>query len=225
MNDASTPDFIRALALVLGKDALAGHDTHALSRLDPAAMIRLLSDNGFREAIEAMAEHARTFTVVMPDYEPLAAWLASYAWGYGHHVCIARWGSDAARILEMVGRHASELRPGHRPVVMLGPLTLYRGQLVGEPLGWSWTRERTWAETFLKEWDRPGEVLQLSVDPDEVLAIICDHADGEGHDEYVVDPGFACRHFPAYRPLDTTAARALIEHDFPDPSRTIPRPG
>jgi hypothetical protein len=222
MNPASTPDYVRALELVLGKDALEGHDPNALSRLDPAAMKRLLSDNGYREAIEAMAEHARTFTVVMPAYEPLAAWLASYAWGYGHHICIARWGPDTASILEMMGRYTSQMRSGHRPVLMLATLTLYRGQLAGAPLGWSWTLERDWAETFLREWNRPGEVLELTLAADKVLAVICDHADGEGHDEFVVDPGFACRHFPAYQPLDTARARALVEEDFPARSDSIP---
>jgi hypothetical protein len=186
-----------------------------LSRLDPTAMKRLLSDYGYREAIEAMAEHARTFTMVMPAYEPLAAWLASYAWGYGHHVCIARWGDDAARMLQMMGRHAGDLSQAHRRIALPIRLTLYRGQLSGAPLGWSWTQDRAWAARFLEEWNRPGEVLQLAIDRANILAVVYDQADAEGHDEYVVDPEVCCPHFPAYQPMDAAAARALIDEDFP----------
>ena len=210
----TTPDYPRALALVLGKEALDGHDTDALSRLQPNAVTRLLSDNGYLEAIEAMAEYARTVTIVMPQYEPLAAWLASYAWGFGHHICLALWGGDATKILSMMGRYASTLTHERRPIVVPATLTLYRGQLSGAPLGWSWTLDREWASNFLKEWDRPGEVLELVVDNSSVLAVIYDCADASGHDEYVMDPAFACQHFPRYRPMDAATAREMINEDF-----------
>jgi hypothetical protein len=215
MQDNVAPDFFRALGLVLGDEALKGYNSDALARLEPAAVRKLLDDNGYPEAIEAMAEHARTFALVLPQYEPLAAWLASYAWGYGHHVCIALWGDDAVHVLRMMGRYAGTLTGTLRPVEVSHKLTLHRGQLLGAPLGWSWTLDRDWAATFLKEWRRPGELLTLEVVPDNILAVICDHADTEKHDEYVVDPTFACQRFSMYAPMDATAARAMIAEDFP----------
>jgi hypothetical protein len=215
MQDNVAPDYFRALGLVLGDEALKGYNSDALARLEPAAVRKLLDDNGYPEAIEAMAEHVRTFTMVMPQYEPLAAWLASYAWGYGHHVCIALWGDDAAHVLRMMGRYAGTLTGALRPVEVPHKVTLHRGQLLGAPLGWSWTLDRDWAATFLKEWSRPGELLTLEVAPDNILAVIYDHADTEKHDEYVVDPTLACQHFPNYAPMDANAARAMIDEDFP----------
>ena len=215
MQDNVPPDYLRALGLVLGGEALKGYNSDALTRLEPTAVRKLLDDNGYPEAIEAMAEYARTFALVLPQYEPLAAWLASYAWGYGHHVCIALWGDDAVHVLRMMGRYAGTLTGTLRPVEVPHNVTLHRGQLLGAPLGWSWTLDRDWAATFLQEWRRPGELLKLEVEADNILAVICDHADTETHDEYVVDPTFACQHFPMYAPMDATAARAMIAEDFP----------
>lgn len=215
MQPATKPDYLRAIALVLGEEAIKGYDAESLSRLEPIAITRLLSDNGYRQAIEAMAEYARTFSVVMPQYEPLAAWLASYAWGYGHHICIALWGNDACKILTMMSRHAATLRHADRSPDIPTTLTLYRGQISGAPLGWSWTLDKEWGANFLKEWKRSGKVLQLVTDAGNILAVIYDHADTDGHDEYVIDPVLTCQHFPQYEPLDVAKARAMIDEDFP----------
>jgi len=215
MQDNVAPDYFRALGLVLGDEALKGYSSEDLARLEPVTIRKLLDDNGYREAIEAMVEYARTFTMVMPQYEPLAAWLASYAWGYGHHICIALWGDDAARMLRMMGRYAGIIMPAPRSGEVPPVIALYRGQLIGAPLGWSWTTKRAWAATFLQEWGRPGTVLELKAKAGDILAVIRDHADAENHDEYLVDPTFACQHFPNYAPMDANAARAMIDEDFP----------
>ena len=215
MQDTVPPDYLRTLGLVLGNEALKGYNAADLARLEPKVVRKLLDDNGYPEAIEAMAAYARTFTTVMQQYEPLAAWLASYAWGYGHHVCIALWGDDAAKVLRMMGRYTGTLRRPPRPIEVPPKVTLHRGQLLGAPLGWSWTLDRNWAASFLQEWRRPGELLELEVEASNILAVIHDHADAENHDEYVVDPAFAYQHFPDYAPMDATAARAMIDEDFP----------
>jgi hypothetical protein len=208
-------DYTSALHLVFGRDTVDGYNTAALSRLDHKALESLLSDNCYPAAIEAMAAYARTFTVVMPQYERLAAWLASYAWGYGHLICLAQWGEDAAVILRMMGRHAAMLGHRARSVHLPEQLTLYRGQLHGKALGWSWTLDREWAETFLVEWGYAGQVLELSVTAGHVLAVICDHADRNGHDEYIIDPVYACRYFPQFQPMDASVSQAMIDDDFP----------
>jgi hypothetical protein len=94
-------------------------------------------------------------------------------------------------------------------------ITLYRGQLSGAPLGWSWTTDRDWAATFLQEWGRPGTVLEMNTKAGDILAVIRDHADPGGRDEYVVDPACASLHFPHYAPMDAAAARAMVDEDFP----------
>ncbi len=121
----------------------------------------------------------------------------------------------ASAVLRMMGRYAGTLTGTLRPVEVPHKVTLHRGQLLGAPLGWSWTLDQDWAATFLKKWSRPGELLKLEVEADNILAVICDLADTEKHDEYVVDPTFACQHFPKYTPMDASAARAMIDEGFP----------